>query len=237
VKDGLLDWTAPLGNSTWRVFSFWVKHTNQRSCTGGRDATTVIGNGSWIVDHFDAVGARLITDFWDQHILSNEQTLTFLQEVGQYGTVSIFVLQKNAADDFVAWEDSMEMLSSLYWTPSLLTRFEQDRGYSALPCLPALFQPQNNWNAIVPSYNEMYTLGNQKDSACNTDYRRTLNAGYQDYIAHFSHWTNRIGIRYSNQPAYNLPLEMVRLLYSHRDASDPFSSVISLSPMLQNVSR
>jgi hypothetical protein len=89
----------------------------------------------------------------------------------------------------------------------------------------------------VPSYNEMYTLGNQKDSACNADYRRTLNAGYQDYIAHFSQWTNRIGIRYSNQPAYNLPLEMVRLLYSHRDASDPFSSVISLSPMLQNVSR
>ncbi|KAK9658315.1 hypothetical protein V6Z96_002556 [Aspergillus fumigatus] len=91
----------------------------------------------------DAMGARLITDFWDHHILSDEQTLTFLQEVGQY-----------------AWEDSIEMLSSLYWTPSLLTRFEQDRGYSALPCLPALFKPQNNWNAIAPSYNEMYTLGN-----------------------------------------------------------------------------
>ncbi|GIK03432.1 hypothetical protein Aspvir_007501 [Aspergillus viridinutans] len=164
VKDGLLDWTALLGNSTWRVFSFWVKHTNQRSCTGGRDATTVIiGNGSWIVDHFDAMGARLITDFWDQHILSDEQTLTFLQEVGQYGTVSSFVLHENTTGDFVAWEDSMEMLSSLYWTPSLLTMFEQDRGYSALPCLPALFKQQNNWNAIVPSYNEMYTLGNQKD--------------------------------------------------------------------------
>ncbi|GFF56219.1 hypothetical protein IFM58399_10263 [Aspergillus lentulus] len=209
VKDGLLDWTAPLGNSTWRVFSFWVKHTNQRSCTGGRDATTVIGNGSWTVDHFDAIGARLITDFWDQHILSDEQTLTFLQDVGQYGTVSSFVLHKNATDDFVAWEDSMEMLSSLYWTPSLLSRFEQDRGYSALSCLPALFKPQNNWNAIVPSYNEMYTLGDQKDSACNADYRRTLNAGYQDYIAHFSQWANRVGIQYSNQPAYNLPLEML----------------------------
>ncbi|GFF92501.1 hypothetical protein IFM60648_09770 [Aspergillus lentulus] len=209
VKDGLLDWTAPLGNSTWRVFSFWVKHTNQRSCTGGRDATTVIGNGSWTVDHFDAIGARLITDFWDQHILSDEQTLTFLQDVGQYGTVSSFVLHKNATDDFVAWEDSMEMLSSLYWTPSLLSRFEQDRGYSALSCLPALFKPQNNWNAIVPSYNEMYTLGDQKDSACNADYRRTLNAGYQDYIAHFSQWANRIGIQYSSQPAYNLPLEML----------------------------
>ncbi|KAH2533325.1 hypothetical protein KXW97_008448, partial [Aspergillus fumigatus] len=111
VKDGLLDWTPPLGNSTWRIFSFWVKHTNQRSCTGGLNPTTVIGNGSWVVDHFDAMGARLITDFWDHHILSDEQTLTFLQEVGQY-----------------AWEDSIEMLSSLYWTPSLLTRFEQDRG-------------------------------------------------------------------------------------------------------------
>ncbi|KAH3511309.1 hypothetical protein KXV55_002464 [Aspergillus fumigatus] len=192
VKDGLLDWTPPLGNSTWRIFSFWLKHTNQRSCTGGLNPTTVIGNGSWVVDHFDAMGARLITDFWDHHILSDEQTLTFLQEVGQY-----------------AWEDSIEMLSSLYWTPSLLTRFEQDRGYSALPCLPALFKPQNNWNAIAPSYNEMYTLGNQKDSACSADYRRTLNAGYQDYMTHFSQWTHRIGIQYSHQPAYNLPLEML----------------------------
>ncbi|KAH2751846.1 hypothetical protein KXW10_004681 [Aspergillus fumigatus] len=164
VKDGLLDWTPPLGNSTWRIFSFWVKHTNQRSCTGGLNPTTVIGNGSWVVDHFDAMGARLITDFWDHHILSDEQTLTFLQEVGQY-----------------AWEDSIEMLSSLYWTPSLLTRFEQDRGYSAL----------------------------QKDSACSADYRRTLNAGYQDYMTHFSQWTHRIGIQYSHQPAYNLPLEML----------------------------
>lgn len=138
---------------------------------------------------------------------------------------------------FVAWEDSIEMLSSLYWTPSLLTSFEQDRGYSALPCLPALFKPQNNWNAIAPSYNEMYTLGNQKDSACSADYRRTLNAGYQDYMTHFSQWTHRIGIQYSHQPAYNLPLEMVRLLYPHRDGSDPFSWVISLSPMRQNVSR
>ncbi|KAJ8195520.1 hypothetical protein LV157_002341 [Aspergillus fumigatus] len=171
VKDGLLDWTPPLGNSTWRIFSFWVKHTNQRSCTGGLNPTTVIGNGSWVVDHFDAMGARLITDFWDHHILSDEQTLTFLQEVGQY-----------------AWEDSIEMLSSLYWTPSLLT---------------------SNWNAIAPSYNEMYTLGNQKDSACSADYRRTLNAGYQDYMTHFSQWTHRIGIQYSHQPAYNLPLEML----------------------------
>lgn len=100
MKDGLLDWTPPLGNSTWRIFSFLVKHTNQRSCTGGLNPTTVIGNGSWVVDHFDAMGARLITDFWDHHILSDEQTLTFLQEVGQYGTVSSFILHKNATDDF-----------------------------------------------------------------------------------------------------------------------------------------
>ncbi|KAH2528091.1 hypothetical protein KXW97_002103, partial [Aspergillus fumigatus] len=55
----------------------------------------------------------------------------------------------------------------------------------------------------------MYTLGNQKDSACSADYRRTLNAGYQDYMTHFSQWTHRIGIQYSHQPAYNLPLEML----------------------------
>ncbi|KAH1482942.1 hypothetical protein KXX06_004933, partial [Aspergillus fumigatus] len=48
-----------------------------------------------------------------------------------------------------------------------------------------------------------------KDSACSADYRRTLNAGYQDYMTHFSQWTHRIGIQYSHQPAYNLPLEML----------------------------
>ena len=85
VQNGRLDWNVPTENSTWRIFSFWEQYTNQRSNTGGINATTVIGNGSWTVDHFSSTGAKVTTDFWDQYILSNETVADLLQEVGKYG--------------------------------------------------------------------------------------------------------------------------------------------------------
>lgn len=84
--DGQLKWTPPTdgGNSTWKLFSYWQRHTNQRSCRGGLNATTVIGNGSWTVDHFSAAGAAKVTDFWDQQILSDEETAQLVADVAKY---------------------------------------------------------------------------------------------------------------------------------------------------------
>lgn len=84
--DGQLQWTPPTsgGNSTWKLFSYWSRYTNQRACRGGLNATTVIGNGSWTVDHFSTAGAVKVTDFWDQQILTDAETAELLADVGKY---------------------------------------------------------------------------------------------------------------------------------------------------------
>lgn len=85
-SDQLLRWSPPTTDDTWRVFSFWEAYTNQRSCDGVSNATDFLGNGSWTVDHFSKIGASRVTDFWDQHILSDEQVDGLLRSVGNFGT-------------------------------------------------------------------------------------------------------------------------------------------------------
>jgi hypothetical protein len=46
VKEGkTLQWTPPDITKSWTIFTFWEAYTNQRSCDGGPNATTTIGNG------------------------------------------------------------------------------------------------------------------------------------------------------------------------------------------------
>lgn len=86
VKDGwALVWTPPDLTKTWKILSFWEAYTNQKSCDGGPNAATYIGNGSWTVDHFSKAGAARVTDFWDKQILSNAEVSGLLRSVGRYG--------------------------------------------------------------------------------------------------------------------------------------------------------
>jgi len=218
VSEGSLKWTAPEGNSTWRIFSFWEHYTNQRSSVGGVDADTVLANGSWTVDHFSKTGAKRVTDFWDENILMHNEILNLLNSVGKYGrqflaaTMGHTLILNNSA-----WEDSIEMLAALYWTPGLLQRFEKERNYSLVKCLPAVFGAKNTWGGIFSPYNEVYSCGKvttDGESVYNLDYRSFLNTGYQEYMSHFAEWTHAKGLKYSHQPAYNLPLQMV----SHLEA-------------------
>lgn len=87
VAAGNLSFTAPNTNSTWRIFSLWEAFTNQRSCAPSVNATDIIANGSWIVDHFSSTGAQITTDFLDQHILSHTEIRALLNEVGNYGEI------------------------------------------------------------------------------------------------------------------------------------------------------
>ncbi|KAF2108840.1 hypothetical protein BDV96DRAFT_636539 [Lophiotrema nucula] len=196
VKDGWsLQWTPPDTTKTWKMFSFWEAYTNQRSCDGGPNATTWIGNGSWTVDHFSKTGAAKVTEFWDTFIRSDQDVAKLLSSVGKY-----------------AWEDSMEMLSALYWTPGLSNRFNATHGYDLTPYLPLLFSSSNTWNGALPVYGEVYGFNNDStigNSIYQLDYRDVLNDGYRDYLSHFANWSHSIGAEYSAQPAYNLPLQML----------------------------
>lgn len=105
----------------------------------------------------------------------------------------------------------MEMVSSLWWTPDFFANFNRSRGYDITPCLPYLITPGNYWNGAVVPYGEAFAAENATfGDKCNQDYRTTLNEGYQEYLAAFETWAHGLGVEYSAQPAYNLPLNMVR---------------------------
>lgn len=55
-----LNWTAPEGDNEWRIMAWYERYTNQKSCSGGLNATEYIGNGSWTVDHFSAAGKLIL---------------------------------------------------------------------------------------------------------------------------------------------------------------------------------
>ncbi|KAI1275503.1 hypothetical protein F5Y07DRAFT_170671 [Xylaria sp. FL0933] len=192
--DGELIWTAPgSNNATWVLFGIYERFTNQRSCVSVLNATTALGNGSWIVDHWSAAGAKKTTDCWDDQILSDPQIATLLSKVGEY-----------------AWEDSMEMQAALPWTPSLLETFETLHGYNPIKYLPVFFHVTNAWNGLLPPYNVTYTFdGYPADGGKYVqDYKTALSLGYAEYLQHYSEWASSKGLKLSTQPAYNMPVEM-----------------------------
>ncbi|KAK8118432.1 uncharacterized protein PG998_003058 [Apiospora kogelbergensis] len=151
VADGRLSWMAPAGNATWKLIAVYEKYTNQRSCAAATGATDVIANGSWIVDHFSAAGAKKITDFWDTTLLDTEEMKLLVSDVVKY---------------------------------------------------------------FPPPYNETWVYGANGSSvkaAVLADYRKTLTEGNQEYLRHLVDWSHNLGVEYSSQPGYNIPVDMSAL--------------------------
>ncbi|KAK3684141.1 hypothetical protein B0T22DRAFT_383697 [Podospora appendiculata] len=196
TRNETLDWRAPASKNDsqpWILMAFYQRYSNERACDSAPNPSSWIGNGSWMVDHFSAAGAKKATDFWDQHILDDSNISQLVDKVGSY-----------------SWEDSMEMMASLWWTPDFLTRFEKSRGYSAVRYLPFFFQAKNLWNSYGAPYNTSFMLSGQAADGGKyaEDYRLTLNEGYQDFLRHCQQWASGRGLQHSAQPAYNMPLDM-----------------------------
>ncbi|KAK3321282.1 hypothetical protein B0T19DRAFT_466605 [Cercophora scortea] len=196
TRNGTLDWRAPVSKTDsqqWILMAFYQRYSNERACDTAPNPSSWIGNGSWMVDHFSAAGAKKATDFWDQHILDDKDISQLVDKVGSY-----------------SWEDSMEMMASLWWTPDFLTRFEKSRGYSAVKYLPLFFQAKNLWNSYGTPYSTSFMLSGQAADGGKyaEDYRLTLNEGYQDFLRHYQQWASARGLAHSAQPAYNMPLDM-----------------------------
>ncbi len=70
VTGGHLVWRAPRDFSNYTLFAIYERYSNQRSVDPTENAVDIIGNGSWVTDHFSAAGAGLVTNFWEETILS-----------------------------------------------------------------------------------------------------------------------------------------------------------------------
>ncbi|KAI8267686.1 hypothetical protein K4K58_007307 [Colletotrichum sp. SAR11_239] len=180
-----VSWTPPTDSqNTWRIMAWYTRYTNQRSIDAAPDAVSWLQNGSWVTDHFSAAGAKKLTDFFDEYIIPQEQDRKLLARVGKY---------------------------ALWWTHDFADSFRTQRGYDIATCLPFLIQRENYWAAQNLPYGESFLSQDNKTlvSRCNDDYRLTLQHGYEEYIRATSEWAHERGLEYSNQPAYNLPLNML----------------------------
>ncbi|KAL0933305.1 uncharacterized protein CTRU02_212268 [Colletotrichum truncatum] len=188
-----LSWTPPDEQNPWRLIAWYERYTNQRSIDAAPDAVDFIQNGSWVIDHFSAAGAEKLTKFFDDYLIPEDQDKALLSRVGKY-----------------AWEDSMEMQSALWWTHGFAEKFSNDHGYDIRQCLPFLIRRDTFWAASTLPYGESFVSKNVTYAErCNDDYRITLQSGYEEYIRANAEWARSKGLEYSNQPAYNLPLNML----------------------------
>ncbi|TLS30036.1 hypothetical protein PpBr36_02246 [Pyricularia pennisetigena] len=192
VTGGRLTWQAPTDHDDYVLFAIYERYTNQRSAAGV--PYDVIANGSWVTDHFSAAGAKLVSEFWEQNILSSEIS-ELLDAVGQH-----------------SWEDSMEIQASLYWSPGFIQKFKETRGYDPVKYLPLMFDKSTSFMGHVAPYNTTYYLEGSADAAQAKylqDYRLILNQGYVEYLQALGDWAKSLGLSHSCQVAYNIPVDML----------------------------
>lgn len=154
---------------------------------------TIFDNGSYTVDHYSARGAETTIDFWENHILDDTEIRSLLSEVGTYG-----------------WEDSIEIKSNISWSSSLPQRFENMHGYRLHKYLPLLMHGNNN-PGVQPSHpgSIKCTLDSEDNgSGFVNDFRAALAQGYGEYLEALTSWLEGLGLGYSAQVSYNLPIDM-----------------------------
>jgi hypothetical protein len=150
-----------------RIFAFYLKHSHYAEVQSQATVevavpqspiTTWQQNGSWVVDHFSALGAETTISYWESNLL-NSSTVDLIKEVGNY-----------------VWEDSQEfyLFEDTFWTPNLTTAFAANRGYSINQYIPLLI------NTLTTSPTANVFVSDSPDGGVShvADYRQTVSPIY-----------------------------------------------------------
>lgn len=83
-------------------------------------------------------------------------------------------------------------------------------GYDILPYLPLIIYKNNNDHqfASAPGIANVVTDAADHGAGHVNNFRTILTDGYNEYNQAISSWLHSLGLHLSNQPGYNLPLEM-----------------------------
>ncbi len=181
VSGGVLTWTAPSGGS-WVIIASWSRGTGmieRQAYYEGYFYNFTVPQ-SYVVDHFGAAGGNAIVQWWEQDLLTAETRALFQQVGGNF------------------FEDSLEFLTELHWTPKMLGEFRSRRGYPLTPYLPLV---QGESAAV-------YTF---EDAAVSDrirwDYFQTLSDLFIDnHVTLLDDWAHTLGMKFRNQP-YGAPLD------------------------------
>ncbi|KAM0321554.1 hypothetical protein ACHAQA_010044 [Verticillium albo-atrum] len=192
---GQLDASFDSSKGDYLLFSFYQRLSGNRNVHFEREVKeTFFDYGSFAVDHNSARGAMTVINFWENQILDDE-VRDLIKAAGNY-----------------MWEDSIEVLSNVTWSPSLPGRFEERFGYSLMPYLPLISWGNNNiamQRAAPGSFRVLLNTKNRGDGYIN-DFRTILTEGYIDYLQTLRDWANdSLGIQFSTQPSYGFPQDML----------------------------
>ncbi|KAJ5639241.1 uncharacterized protein N7484_007103 [Penicillium longicatenatum] len=179
------------------VFAYYLIHSRYREAPDPTDPSIVTAvpqspvteysqNGSWVVDHWSAAGAQVVANFWKQSILDSEIG-QLLRDVGNY-----------------LWEDSQEFSVATFWTPDLQKKFLSNRGYSINKYIPLVVGSGGTTSNITYVTDEI-------DAGANhiVDYQQTLTELNAEYLDALTEWSNDLGVQFSAQVVYNLPMDML----------------------------
>lgn len=84
---GTIDLSFPTTDNTsyYQLFAFYEKLSHNKNIVFNSSVqNTIFDEGSYIVDHYDAKGAEVVIDFWNDHILSDDIRKQ-LRHAGNYG--------------------------------------------------------------------------------------------------------------------------------------------------------
>jgi hypothetical protein len=149
-----------------RVFAYYLKHSHYPEVQASNTVVASVPqspieswkqNGSWVVDHFSALGAQTTIEFWENNLL-DEATKSLIRQVGNY-----------------VWEDSQEfyLFENTFWTPKLPATFLENRGYNINKYIPLLINTLTTSTSVT-----LYVLDEQDAGASHvTDYRQTVCLG------------------------------------------------------------
>lgn len=164
--DGQLDIQLPRSKTgvEYRLFAYYQKFSGYRAQTSPEELSkdsvpqspvmNYVQNGSWTPDHFSSKGAQVVIDFWEENLLDDESRALF-REVGNYG-----------------WEDSMEFGQgiAIWWTPTILQRFAEEKGYDFNKYLPLLYSFVSSHPGPLPSLDVAYLDDKDQGMSYLNDY-------------------------------------------------------------------
>ncbi|WP_029137658.1 glycosyl hydrolase [Nakamurella lactea] len=179
VSDGKLSVTFPgTATDTYALIAFY------QTADGTSRSNLTATSPNYYLDYLSRQGAEATTDFYDSQILTPQVR----QQIKQVGSVNLF-------------EDSLELGSSQKWTWDFAQQWQQRRGYSPIPLLPALAGAGTQGLSAG-------TFFDFADGArIRTDYRQTWSDVYIDRRLKFlQQWTRANGMGLREQP-YGGPVD------------------------------
>ncbi|GAB7361969.1 hypothetical protein MBLNU230_g2006t1 [Neophaeotheca triangularis] len=205
ASDGsiLLEFPADSEGLEYRLFAYYQVHSEYRQqaspeeVQAGVPQSPVLNytqNGSWVADHLSARGANLITEYWENNLLS-EETRSLFREVGNYG-----------------WEDSAEFGAGTlcWWTSRLLEEFMTNRGYEFNKYIPFIYSYNSGRNGPLSSPDHFRTDEVDAGLRYINDYWQTLTELNAVYLETLTNWTrDSLSSQFSTQVVYNLPMDML----------------------------